>query len=137
MAEEEIKQVDINGRIYDLQDETARKDNVYSTQEIDTGKKWIDGKPIYRKAGIYNNGGSTGTQRILLDATLTTSYVDTLIATGGSAVYPEDDNAKIAIGGYSGDTYRLCLCVLNVGLAKQNSASNYTNFCWWVEYTKK
>ena len=48
MAEEEIKQVDINGRVYDLQDETARKDNVYSTTEIDTGKKWINGKPIYK-----------------------------------------------------------------------------------------
>lgn len=25
------------------------KDNIYSLNETDTGKKWIDGKPIYRK----------------------------------------------------------------------------------------
>ena len=55
---EEIKQVDINGRVYDLQDETARKDNVYSTTEIDTGKKWINGKPIYRKVFTQNTWGT-------------------------------------------------------------------------------
>lgn len=65
MAEEEIYQVDINGKIYDLQDETARKDNVYSTQETDTGKKWINGKTIYRR---------------VIEVTNKTVYEDTEIA---------------------------------------------------------
>lgn len=34
--------------------------NSYSTSEINTGKKWIDGKPIYRKVISLLNG--TGTQ---------------------------------------------------------------------------
>ena len=120
-----------------MQDETARKDNVYSTQETDTGKKWIDGKPIYRKAGIYNNGAPTGTSTIILDATLTNSYIDTLITTGGSAIYRGTTDIQLSIGGYCGVPGRLCLYVLNTGLAKQDSADSYINFKWWVEYTKK
>lgn len=50
MATEEIKQININGVTYGVQDEITRKNNVYSTEETDTGKKWIDGKTIYRRA---------------------------------------------------------------------------------------
>lgn len=134
MAEEEIYQVDINGAVYGLEDETARKDNVYSTTETDTGKKWINGKPIYRKAGIYNNGGTIGTGQILLDSTLTTSYVDTVIATGGSAI---GYGRILNISGYSADDqYRLCLAISNNGLIKMASNTTYTKFKWWIEYTK-
>lgn len=47
----------ING--YDLID--SKSD--YSTSEIDTGKKWIDGKTIYRKVidtGVLSPVGTTG-----------------------------------------------------------------------------
>ena len=104
----------------------------YSTTEVKTNKTWIDGKPIYRKAGIYNNGGTIGTGRVLLDSTLTTSYVDTIIATGGSA----RGNMILNIGGYSGDNYRLCLAISDNGLIKMESDDTYTKFKWWIEYTK-
>lgn len=134
MAEQEIYQVDINGSVYGLEDTTARKDNVYSTQETDTGKKWIDGKTIYRKAGIYNNGGNVGSGEKLLDPILTTSYVDTIIATGGSA---EGFSRILNISGYnSDDNYRLCIAISNNGLVKLASNNNYTKFKWWIEYTK-
>ena len=135
MAEEEIKQVDINGRLYDIEDETARKNNVYSTTETDTGKKWIDGKPIYRKAGIYNNGGTIGAGEILLDQTLTKSYIDTVIATGGSAI-GGIDNIKLSIGGYNDADRRLNIAVENKGLYKLPNNISYTKFSWWIEYTK-
>lgn len=53
--------------------------NDYSTTEIDTGKKWIDGKPIYRKVieGTINSTGSY--QTILTDST-----IDTLTDIGGN-----------------------------------------------------
>lgn len=137
MAEEEIKQVDINGRVYDLQDETSRKNTVYSTTETDTGKKWINGKSIYRKAGIYNNGGTIGTGSITLDTTLTNKYVDAVIATGGSAIGTDTDKTILAIAGYTGQSYRLCIAVTKVGLIKMTSTDRYNNFNWWIEYTKK
>ncbi len=39
----------------------------YSTDEIDTGKTWIDGKKIYRK--VYNLGGYSAASMTQIDAT--------------------------------------------------------------------
>lgn len=39
----------------------------YSTDEIDTGQTWIDGKKIYRK--VYNLGGYSATSMTQIDAT--------------------------------------------------------------------
>lgn len=55
-----VKILDIKGNKWDFKDEAARtrietiekkvdKNFTYSTEEVDTGEKWIDGKPIYRK----------------------------------------------------------------------------------------
>lgn len=33
--------------------------NIYSTNETDTGKKWVNGKPIYRKVFVNQNGPTT------------------------------------------------------------------------------
>lgn len=52
----EISQINPDGNVYDIKDATARTEitqikaqNTYSMTEQDTGKKWIDGKTIYRK----------------------------------------------------------------------------------------
>lgn len=52
----EISEINPDGNVYQLKDATARTEiaqikaqKVYSTEEVDTGKKWIDGKSIYRK----------------------------------------------------------------------------------------
>lgn len=108
--------------------------NSYSTEETLTGGIWIDGKPIYRKSGIYNNGATTGTGTIVLDAELTSSYIDTIISAGGSA--KSSNGNVLCLGGYSGDTYRLCISANANGLVKSNSGDPYTHFNWWVEYTK-
>ena len=46
---ETVNQIEYNGAIYNIQDAEAQKNLVYSQNEIDTGKIWIDGKKIYRK----------------------------------------------------------------------------------------
>ena len=56
----DVKIVDIDGSQWNIKDQEARNkianletlisnNNTYSTKEIKTSKKWIDGKPIYRK----------------------------------------------------------------------------------------
>ena len=104
----------------------------YSTDEIKTGATWIDGKPIYRKAGYI--AGVVGNTQVL-DATLTTSYVDNVIDGGGACkVYNAD---RIIFGlSYSGDNYRLCADITSNGLCKMDSTDTYTNLSWWIEYTK-
>lgn len=46
---ETVNQIEYNGDLYNIQDAEAQKNLVYSQNEIDTGKIWIDGKKIYRK----------------------------------------------------------------------------------------
>lgn len=106
----------------------------YSTTETKTGATWIDGKPIYRKCGIYNNGASTGTGTVILDSTLTSSYIDTVISTGGCGT--TSSQSKLPIGGYSGDPYRTVIHPGTNGLTKASSTDAYTDFKWWIEYTK-
>lgn len=65
-----IKGFEVSGTIYENEDETARDNaqsaqtsvttlisqKIYSTSEVDTGKKWIDDKPIYRKVVTATSG---------------------------------------------------------------------------------
>lgn len=46
---ETVNQIEYNGALYNVQDAEAQKNLVYSQNEVDTGKIWIDGKKIYRK----------------------------------------------------------------------------------------
>ena len=52
----EISEVNPDGNVYQIKDATARTEiaqikaqSVYSTEETDTGMKWIDGSTIYKK----------------------------------------------------------------------------------------
>lgn len=49
--------------------EYINKNNVYSTDEVDTGKKWINGKPIYRKVFVLNDAilVQVGTWKNIID----------------------------------------------------------------------
>lgn len=46
---ETVNQIEYNGALYNVKDAEAQKSLVYSQNETDTGKIWIDGKKIYRK----------------------------------------------------------------------------------------
>ncbi|MGN1315536.1 MAG: hypothetical protein ACI4VW_00530 [Acutalibacteraceae bacterium] len=46
---DDVHAVEYEDIIYTITDEQARKNMVYSLEESDTGKTWIDGKKIYRK----------------------------------------------------------------------------------------
>lgn len=49
---ETVNQIEYNGTLYNVEDAEAQKSLVYSQNETDTGKIWIDGKKIYRKVLI-------------------------------------------------------------------------------------
>lgn len=57
----------------------------YSTNEIDTGKVWIDGKKIYRKV-ISNTIGTTNGAWKSIQA-FDANYIDTIISMSGTFVY--------------------------------------------------
>ena len=108
--------------------------NSYSTSEVATGGTWIDGKPIYRKSGFLS--GSTGTAEKVLDATLTLSYVDTVI--GGFANGKNSAGNRIFVGGNfaSTDIGRLSLNITSSGLVYMSNTEARKDVAWWIEYTK-
>lgn len=110
----------------------------YSTSEINTGAKWIDGKPIYRRAftgTITNTAGTRATTTLWSSST-----IDTLVDTGGEISYGEDGKASIPQGqGTEGYRYvYLQTGTHDLLLAVLYSNESYTNrpYKVWVEYTK-
>ena len=59
-------------------DFTTMPDNKYTTTEVDTGKKWIDGKSIYQKSITFNTTGSGAEETGANNENF--SYIDTLIS---------------------------------------------------------
>ena len=115
------------------------KDNIYSLSETDTGKIWIDGKPIYRKvidfgtlpnAGVkYANLGIENLERIifwqgLVFESSTGNYFPLPNATTAGSPYLID----IVVA--SGDGYTQALRIRT-----QNDRTGFTAYII-VEYTK-
>lgn len=68
-------QINIDGKNYPIIDAEAQKSLVYSQNETDTGKIWIDGKKIYRKV-ILLPAIAKGTEyRIDLSSLTTSNYI--------------------------------------------------------------
>ena len=70
--------------------------NDYSTTEIDTGKKWIDGKPIYRK--VVSDTTSSSSDQTMLSTITNLDYCISikgiLVDSGYSIVIPSYVNSN-------------------------------------------
>lgn len=114
-------------------------DGIYSTSEVDTGKLWIDGKPIYRKVlyfsnstNIYNGGK--------FNANITNGERVWVV----NAWYQNpNDTATIPMNYNLGGSNYLRTHVLNssTGQIEINASSNFTsstqrNVYIILEYTK-
>lgn len=72
---ETVNQIEYNGALYNIQDAEAQKNLVYSQNEIDTGKIWIDGKKIYRKVILLPAIAKSKEHRIDLSSLAVSSYI--------------------------------------------------------------
>ena len=95
----------------------------YSTEETLTGKTWIDGKPIYRKA--YQ--GSLANNTVIVSAN-----VDKLVSCGGHFKGSGNELNPIPFGVSSGYLYPT---VSTSNTIKISTTLNYSGEIW-VEYTK-
>ena len=108
------------------------EDNNYSTEEKLTGKFWIDGKPIYRKSGYVNSG----TVPSILDASLTTSYVDVPINVEASVL--DGSSSWLFFQGYNSNNDRGCMSVRSNGFQILSGVPSGLKAIYWsLEYTKK
>ena len=72
---ETVNQIEYNGALYNIQDAEAQKSLVYSQNEIDTGKIWIDGKKIYRKVILLPAIAKNTEHKIDLSSLTASSYI--------------------------------------------------------------
>ena len=101
----------------------------YTTEEMLTGGTYL-GKPIYRKAGRV---ASMGTEHVVIDPILTSSYIDSVVAMNATGI---SGNDIIQFGGYVDVSPRASLSVYADGFRKLDGSPATTNFNWWIEYTK-
>lgn len=102
----------------------------YSTEEIATGGKWIDGKPIYRKA--YDVYGFGILNEVAIDTNLNNTNINVISVGGTFRVYSEGSTYNWLQIGYG--TSGLRITQTNIVF---QAGSYYTNavLCW-IEYTK-
>ena len=110
--------------------------NKYSTEELNTGKTWIDGKPIYRKVFYYNSVSVSGDYKIMDD-------VDKLINQGGCQTYDNGETFQFPWSFYNksnNEVERLCFVVKSDNnlyrRVNYSGVGNLSDLNWWVEYTK-
>jgi hypothetical protein len=119
----------------------------YSTNEIDTGKKWIDGKPIYRQ--VFTSQGTIQVGVAPAQVYLTTGGVADIIASGGfiKGVAGGNDTNQVLVGSNYAPTSNIDMpstyikrlqsvpgeLVLFFTATAQPSLVSYSI---WVEYTK-
>lgn len=115
------------------QDAEAQKSLVYSQNEIDTGKIWIDGKKIYRKVikqkiTTYNIFVSIGD--------FDTSIIDSLTTFNGSITQPNGKKTPISYFMNDNDGVFICLAKEHNRFqifARQNGIGDVILI---IEYTK-
>lgn len=104
----------------------------YSTEEVFTGKYWIDGKPIYRKCFYY---ATPPTQNTVL-----VTNVDKCIDCGGTQLWGNVYFEFPYIEGAGSSRIRLSPLVNqnvhNLYIDLENLDSNVSKCNWWFEYTK-
>ena len=118
----EVSEIEAGGEVRTVKDTTARKGLVYSTDETDTGKKWINGKPIYRK--VYSGNYSSG-------IILAVNVEDLVSASGWIGLTTN----KTAFPFGSPSNY-VSLSVNSQHNIVTYANASYSNACIVVEYTK-
>lgn len=130
---ETVNQIEYNGALYNIQDAEAQKNLVYSQNEIDTGKIWIDGKKIYRK--VINCGAlpNNSLKRVPINITNINEIID-LIATASASA----ENLTISLPFYNtnGDIVTAYRQNDNIILDSNLDVTYYETCFAVLEYTK-
>lgn len=132
-------ELDFDGEVSDIPDgwQQTTDVNTYSTNEIKTGKTWVDGKPIYRKTLT----GNTGSARVNAQYTILTDDNIDIITNAEGVCKNKTAPSKAYILSFS-DTMALVYDTAGSNINKlvlfMNNSSAAT-FDYWItiEYTKQ
>jgi hypothetical protein len=108
----------------------------FSTTETNTGKKWVNGNPIYRKCWTGNITSQNNADVVI---TLESNFwPSALLGWGGSTTFG-GTTVNIGHNIYNGNTYKMIIFATNgrLDLAVSIPGSPVAgNYALWVEYTK-
>ena len=130
---ETVNQIEYNGTLYNIQDTEAQKSLVYSQNEIDTGKIWIDGKKIYRKVIDCGTLPNNLIKNVPMNITNLNQITDLTITTTDPTSNVTIQLPFRNIGGGHIEAYRRND---NISLITNADWSSYTKTFAIVEYTK-
>ena len=121
-------QVDTNTS--DIQD--IKDAEVYSTNEVKTNKKWVDGKPIYRKVFMFGAMPNTTNK----DIPHNISNLGTTIKCYGMAVRTSDSRALPIPDSTPGAEITCGVSNTNVSVITYSDRSSFNDSHIIIEYTK-
>lgn len=127
--------VDYDGTVIPTGYEEVEETEDYSTSETNTGKKWIDGKPIYRKVIQYTKTTNTEEDLTLSDYGITD--VDNIWLNQNSFIKTNNNEYK-TVNNYESSSY-ITYCTFPSSTSfRLGSNSQYARGTWnlIMEYTK-
>lgn len=130
---ETVNQIEYNGTLYNIQDAEAQKSLVYSQNEIDTGKIWIDGKKIYRKVincGVLPNAEEKNIPHNIKD-------YDTFLSIRGIAIYREVNSfISLPFAGIGNESIKITILGENIVIGTYITRNYFKESYAILEYTK-
>lgn len=130
---ETINQIEYNGALYNIQDAEAQKSLVYSQNEIDTGKIWIDGKKIYRK--IVNCGALPNTGDKIIPHNI--KDYDNFLTIKGIAIFREAKHfIPLPLPSIEYESIGLTVLRENIWMRTYMDRSSFSESYITLEYTK-
>ena len=130
---ETVNQIEYNGALYNIQDAEAQKNLVYSQNEIDTGKIWIDGKKIYRKiinCGVLPNAKEKSIPHNIKD-------YDIFLTIKGIAIHREANSyISLPFAGQRNESIKIKVLKENIIISTYITRDYFKESYAILEYTK-
>lgn len=128
-----VNQIEYNGVLYDIQNVEAQKSLVYSQNETDTGKVWINGKKIYRK--VINCGALPRNEEKNIPHNI--KDYDIFLSIKGLAIYREANSfIPLPFAARGDESIKITVFEGNVVIGTYIERSYFTESYAILEYTK-
>ena len=126
-------QINIDGKNYPIIDAEAQKSLVYSQNETDTGKTWIDGKKIYRKVincGVLPNNEEKNIPHNIKD-------YDTFLSIRAIAIYREAKSfISLPFASQGNESIKITVLGENIVIGTYITRNYFKESYAILEYTK-
>lgn len=130
---EAVNQIEYNGALYNVKDTEAQKSLVYSQNETDTGKIWIDGKKIYRKVincGVLPNAEEKNIPHNIKD-------YDIFLTIRGIAIFKEAESfISLPFASTGNESIKITVLKENVIIGTYIERNYFAESYAILEYTK-